>query len=225
LIRWHRTPGAVGVIVLRWRSFPQSTEPPGPRIRARIPLPREKLHFVKSRGGSRFPSNAHRWACARLRDELTPADYPNLTPGERSRLIASAAAQLARGLRAGTITPGRPLALAVDELRRSYADRWRIGTPTELHRAAAGCVASALRMFQTERREAEAMAARFAEIARQREEAAANPLGPWLKAAGFSSLREMIEAKTEAEANGKAARAGCLGTGLSFAHHPARQIM
>ena len=117
------------------------------------------------------------------------------------------------------------MALAVDELRRSYADRWRIGTPTELHRAAAGCVASALRMFQTERREAEAMAARFAEIARQREEAAANPLGPWLKAAGFSSLREMIEAKTEAEANGKAARAGCLGTGLSFAHHPARQIM
>jgi len=90
------------------------------------------------------------------------------------------------------------LALAVDELRRSYADRWRIGTPTELHRAAAGCIKTAARMFQTERHEAEATAARFVEIERQRQEAAANPLGPWLKAAGFSSLREMIEAKTKA---------------------------
>ena len=88
------------------------------------------------------------------------------------------------------------MALAVDELRRSYANRWRIGTPTELHRAAAGCVASALQMFETEQREAVEMLAQFDELQRQRREAAANPLGPWLKAAGFSNLRELVEAET-----------------------------
>jgi len=192
LIRWHRNPGTVGVVVLRWRSYPQATEPPGPRIRARIPLPRDELCFAKSRGGSRFPSKAHRWAIARLRDELTPADYPNLSPGERGRLIASAAATLARGLRSGAISPGRSLALAVVELRRSFADRWRIGTPAELHRAAAGCVSTAAKTWQAEHRATAAMLVGFAELERQRAEAIADPLGRWLEAEGVGSVAQMI---------------------------------
>ena len=207
LLRGHRTQGQVGIVELRWQSFPQRTVSPTPRIRARYLVPKEekKLCFAKTESVSHLPTpspNAHRWAMARLREELSPNAYPTLTASDRERLLESAGAQIWRGLQSGRVTVGRSLALAVDELRRSFADRWQMGTPQELHRQAAGCVASALQMFETEQREAVEMLAQFDELERQRREAAANPLGPWLNAAGFSSLREMIEAETEARDGG-----------------------
>jgi len=151
---------------------------------------------------------------ARLREELSPDAYPTLTASDRKRLLESAGAQIWRGLKSGRVTIGRSLALAVDELRRSFADRWRMGTPQELHRQAAGCVASALQMFEMEQRSAVEMAVQFDELQRQRREATADPLGPWLTAAGFSSLREMIEAETKARGSGS------YGTREGFSNYP-----